>query len=563
MASSRWKETKEFLHEALRLPSSERDDYLLNSVHDTSIREEVRKILSHESEIEDFMSLPINEFSKDFFQNDASVYPSASLIGQKVGNYKIVREIGGGGMGTVYLARRADGKFEQTVAIKLLRREFNNERVRRYFSREKEIQASLNHPNITRLLDSGTTDDGLPFLVMEYVEGIPVDKFCLSADLLLVERLKLFNKICDAVAAAHRSLIVHRDLKPSNILIDELGEPKLLDFGISKILASDVGNDDAGTMLGAMTPEYASPEQIMGEPLTTATDIYSLGVILFKILTGTGPYSLESRTNGNLLKKIVDSETILASEASVGSDMIGKIQAFELKGDLDTIISKSLHKDPEKRYTSVEQFKTDIWRFIDGDPIIARPVTFQYRARKFFQRNKLAATSAALIIISLLSGVAIALWQANVAWEQAAIAIESQKRSDSEKEKAEKMSRFMFKVFSYANPAWYAEGYKTGGQARVLDALEGLASEIETEFEGEIDIQAELHHRFAEVYGRVASYDTEPEKRDEMREKSDHHTCRALNSAVGSTANGMNWSPKTYILDRAALAKTLPKRLSY
>lgn len=259
MKTENWKEVKQILREALQIKPSERQQFLISVTPNGQLRAEVESLLRLETEIDDFMSLPVSYFSKDFLPKDEIAENIDALVGQRIGIYEILGELGGG-MGAVYLARRTDGKFEQKVAIKMLRREFNNEKIRSHFRREKEIQAKLNHPNITRLLDAGRCDDGVPFLVMEFIEGMPVDKFCQAKNLSLHQRLKLFNRICEAVATAHRNLIVHRDLKPSNILINKRGEPKLLDFGISKILdAENAGDNQTITMLGAMTPEYASP----------------------------------------------------------------------------------------------------------------------------------------------------------------------------------------------------------------------------------------------------------------------------------------------------------------
>jgi serine/threonine protein kinase len=276
MHAENWKTIKEILLEALNLDASERNDYLQRAHITVEARAEVESLLAFEGEAESFMSLPVGEFSKGFLGDEAAA--ADTLLNQQIGNYKIVSELGCGGMGAVYLAMRTDGKFEQRVAIKLLKREFNVERLRRNFAREKEILASLAHPHIATLLDAGTTVDGIPYLVMEYIEGVPVDEFCDNRKLSLNHRLKLFNKICDVVAFAHRNLIVHRDLKPSNILVTADGEPKLLDFGISKLLDAKAENANI-TNLVAMTPHYASPEQLKGEAVTTATDVYSLGVV--------------------------------------------------------------------------------------------------------------------------------------------------------------------------------------------------------------------------------------------------------------------------------------------
>lgn len=561
MKTENWKETKKILREALLVKPSERQKFLLSATPNGRLRAEVESLLALETEIDSFMSLPISDFSKDFLPDDEIEENHFTLAGQRIGIYEILGELGGGGMGTVYLGKRADGKFEQKVAIKMLRREFNNEKIRRHFRREREIQGKLNHPNIARLLDAGKTADGVPYLVMEFIEGAPIDKYCRAKNLSLKERLKLFNRICEAVATAHRNLIVHLDLKPSNILIDETGEPKLLDFGISKILdAENIEKNQTATMLGAMTPEYASPEQIRGETVTTATDVYSLGVVLFKILTGGYPYDFKNKTNGNLLKEITDSAPISLNEAAVNSDCAGKISAAALKGDLENIIQKSLSKEPGRRYKTIEQFSADIWRFIDGLPVAARPATVAYRARKFFQRNKVPVIAAAFVLLSLIGGIVVSLQQAQTARAAQNEAEQQSAFAKSEEEKSKKISRFMFKVFSYANPAWNAEGRKSGGQARVLDALEDLSGKIEIEFDGEKDIQAELHHQFGEVYGRVWAYNTEPARRAEMKEKSTFHICRALRLRREFYGDWHELVAKDLYYGAGCIAETEPER---
>ena len=488
------------------------------------------------------MNLSAVEFSKDFFDETES-----SLIGQRIGVYRIVCELGYGGMGAVYLAERADGKFSQRVAVKMLKREFNVEKIRRNFEREKEILATLVHPNIATLIDAGTTADGIPFLVMEYIAGEQIDKFCQNRHLSLTERLKLFNKVCLAVGFAHRNLVVHRDLKPSNILVTANGEPKLLDFGISKLLdAQPTDGKTAITIFGAMTPDYASPEQVKGEQVTTATDIYSLGLVLYKILTDAHPFNLTGKTNGELLKIIsenvptIPSDTLQEREKGNLSSKISpflqlSISPSQLKGDIDNIILKSLRKEPERRYKTVEQFSADIWRFIDGLPVLARPATFSYRASKFYGRNKIAVLATAFIFISLIAGISTAIWQASVAREQARIATESQRlaeletaKANSEEEKAKKITAFMSKIISYANPAWFAEGAKYKGNARVIDVLDDLSDKIDTEFDGEADIQAELHHKFAEVYNVVGHREKEPARSETLVQKQKFNALRAL-----------------------------------
>ena len=560
MKAENWKSIKDVLLQVLNLDASARRGFLDKADISFEIRSEVESLLAFETESEDLMRLSAMEFSKDFFGAERD--RKNVLIGQRVGVYEIVGELGQGGMGAVYLASRTDGKFAQRVAVKMLKRELNTERIRRNFTREKEILATLAHPNIAALLDAGTTADGVPYLVMEYVEGEPIDIFCRKNALSLNERLKLFNRVCEAVAFAHRNLIVHRDLKPSNILVTKNGAPKLLDFGISKLLAAESDDEHAITNRGAMTPEYASPEQIKGEPVTTETDIYSLGVVLFKILTETYPYNFKNKSNGNLLKEITDSEPTLPSAAAsireVKKDIKGKTEishssvkiaspprlpfsSSRLKGDLDNIILKSLSKEPERRYQTAEQFSADIWRFVDGLPVLARRATFSYRASKFYRRNRVSVLAGAFVLISLCAGIAVAVSQAYAAQNQARIASDArqlaeleterakseEEKAQAEKEKAEKISRFMFKVIAYANPAWYAEGAKYGGAARVIDAVEDLSGKIDAEFAGQADVQAELHHKFAEVYNMVGRNEINTAPAEYFEKKRIFHALRA------------------------------------
>ncbi len=517
MKSDNWKKISEILPDCLEMNVSERRKYLDELNLSPEFRTELENFLAFETEAEDFMSATAGGVTKDFFA--PIEFDENTVVGQQIGVYKIVEEIGFGGMGAVYIAERTDGKFEQRVAIKMLKREFNVEKIRQTFRREKEILSKLNHPNIARLLDAGTTDDGIPYLVMENVEGEPIDKFCENKNLPLKPRLKLFNKVCETVSFAHRNLIIHRDLKPSNILVTEKVEPKLLDFGISKLLgAENTEEKTLVTAFGAMTPEYASPEQIKGETVSTATDIYSLGVVLYKILTNAHPFELKGKTGGELLKIITEHEPIMPSAITdyklqiSNKDQKPKTKDQKnrksniatrksLKGDLDNIILKSLSKEPERRYQTVEQFAADVWRYIDGLPILARRATFSYRAGKFLRRNKLAVIAVSLIFLSLITGMTVAIRQTNFAREQARLSAIETDKAKAEQAKSEKITKFMSKIIGYANPQWYSDGAKFGKDARVIDAILDLSEKIDVEFANEPDVAAELHHRFTDVIG--------------------------------------------------------------
>jgi eukaryotic-like serine/threonine-protein kinase len=455
METENWEIIKDVLMEALNLHASERREFLEKAGITPEIRAEVESLLAYEEESEDLMRLSAVEFSKDFFDDDNQ----NALIGQQIGVYKIIGELGYGGMGAVYLAERADGKFKQKVALKLLKREMNTAALRRRFQQEREILASLEHPNIARLLDAGTTDDKIPFIAMEYVEGLPIDEYCNIQKLNLNQRLDLFRKVCSTVNFAHRNLIVHRDLKPSNILVNDDGNPKLLDFGISKILSAEFEQINSATVtkLGVMTPGYASPEQLQNKSVTTATDIYSLGVILYELLSGHRPFENKEGELKEIYKAVLENEPL---PPSVMIDTISKnfkeqseaeteikysdrehnvvksdnntesnktrrtmpnavnLSSNSLRGDLDNIVLKALRKEPERRYLSAENFAEDIQRHQRGLPVTARPNTFSYRAEKFIKRNSLAVGAGLLILLTLIGGIVTTLWQARRAEAQ-------------------------------------------------------------------------------------------------------------------------------------------------
>jgi serine/threonine protein kinase len=329
-------------------------------------------------------------------------------IGTPMGRYRITGFLGRGGMGAVYRAVRDDAVFEKEVAIKLLRTGNDSLSVLRRFEQERQILARLEHPHIARLLDGGTATNGMPFLVMEYVEdGVTVTQHCKERGLGLEKRVLLFLDICSAVGYAHQNLIVHRDLKPGNILVDKSGSVKLLDFGIARVL-SETG-DQTVTVPGAqmLTPEYASPEQVRGEPVTTATDVYSLGIVLYELLTGRKAQRIEETSLAGIARAVCETAPVRPSLAAEGG---GQIRGRELRGDLDNIILKALHKDREQRYASVEQFAVDLRAYLQGMPVKARPDSFRYRASKFVKRNGLSVALATAAVL-MLTASTVLLWR--------------------------------------------------------------------------------------------------------------------------------------------------------
>jgi len=460
----------------------------------------------------DFLERPAVSYARSLVE----ALPDAAAVsdGSTIGPYTIENEIALGGMGAVYLARRTDGKFNQLVALKLLRREYSVGKTREAFQREIEIQSSLEHPNIARILDTGTTDDGIPYIAIEFVAGEPIDEYCFSRNLSLRERLKLFNRACDGVAFAHRNLVIHRDIKPGNIIVTDDGTPKLIDFGISKLADAD---PQEPTLFGAMTPEYASPEQIDGRPVTTATDIYSLAVVLYKLIAGRLPFDLSAKSAIEARTIVCESEPPLPSSRTNSRG----IAASQIKGDLDNILLMAMRKEPSKRYQTVEQFADDIWRSMDGLPVNARPSTWSYRAARFIRRHRIAAAAAVAVAVALIGGTTLALWQSRVAMAEAA-------NAKTEQAKSEKMAKYMAKIIGYANPGWYAEGARQKGEARVIDALNELADKIDSDFPNDIDIAAELHYRFGEVFAWVAREKPAGDERSLYSAKAREHALRAL-----------------------------------
>ncbi|HEX4629682.1 MAG TPA: serine/threonine-protein kinase [Chthoniobacterales bacterium] len=333
--------------------------------------------------------------------------------GRRIGNYELIRELGRGGMGTVWLARRADRQFEKLVAIKLLKRGTDTDEVLRRFQTERQILARLEHPNIARLLDGGVTDDDLPYFVMEYVDGRPITEFCRDHALTIEERLRLFLKICSALQFAHQNLVVHRDLKPGNILVLPDGEPKLLDFGIAKLLGPDEASLEV-TMAEhqRFTPAYASPEQVRGGPITTVSDVYALGTLLYEILTGKNAhlFSVPHPAPTELFRVVTQEEPPRPSAAATEAPV-----ARHLRGDLDNIILKALRKEPSRRYSGVGAFAADLRRHLENKPVTARRDTLSYRTAKFVQRNKIAVTGAALILLALIGGIIATAREARIA----------------------------------------------------------------------------------------------------------------------------------------------------
>jgi len=349
-----------------------------------------------------------------------SLAPQASLSGARVGPYQLREEIGRGGMGAVYRAERVDGSVAQQVAIKFVRRELLDAGTLKRFQLERQLMATFNHPFIARLLDAAQFEDGTPYYVMEFVEGIPITDYCSRENLDVRARIALMQKVCSAVAEAHRELIVHRDLKPSNILIDTAGNPKLLDFGIAKPLSASLeGNEETGTAYRYFSPQYAAPEQLGGSTVGVACDVYGLGLLLYELLAGCRPFDLTGMSPGQIERLIKEVPPATPSSALARSGDVTNL-ARQLRGDLDGIVMRCLRKLPSERYASVEQLETDLGNYLDGRPVQARGGHGWYRAQKFILRNKAAVSAALLVTLSMFVGIIAFGWQARIANRRAA-----------------------------------------------------------------------------------------------------------------------------------------------
>lgn len=372
-----WERVRTLFHALIDLPAAERAA-LLDVCDDPSLRAEVERLVEQHEAAGGFLEQSVWELVDTADDKWDRV---------RIGPYRVVRQLGSGGMGTVLLAAREDDEFEQRVAIKLVRRGAGSDAMLQRFRQERQILAALEHPNIARLLDGGTTSGGVPYLVMEYVEGTPIDDYCRQHALSIEARLRLFLQLCDAVQYAHRSLVIHRDIKPANVLVTAAGVPKLLDFGIAKLTSAQ----STETKTGPMTPDYASPEQLSGKLVTTATDVYSLGLLLFELLTGVRAFAGTQRTG--------ESEPPRASSVS-------GLRA--LRGDLDRILLVALDPDPARRYGSVEKLSEDAGRHLAGHPVAARGASIGYRTAKFVRRNKLfVAAAATAVIVAIVAFLAV------------------------------------------------------------------------------------------------------------------------------------------------------------
>ncbi len=461
MNPTRWELIKTVVDKALTLSGGERREYVDSACGEyPSISTDIRELIQcvEEADRENFMKEIRSEqksFLRDLSDSHSEKYWQEEFINREIGAYRITELLGRGGMGTVFKATRVDGEFHQDAAIKLIHSGRETKETARRFRAEKEILAGLQHPNIAYLLDGGVTSDGISYLIMEYVDGVPVDQYCDEQRLRIEERLRLFREICNTVQYAHNKLIVHRDLKADNILVTNEGSIKILDFGIAKMLQPDPYQPSAVMTLPGQkiwTPQYASPEQVRGEPVSVSSDVYALGVLLNKLLTGAYPYSLDGRSLAEIEEIIKHEEPLIPSQVFKLQDKQGEY-AYQrnatvdecvkaLKGDLDALVSKAIRKEPEYRYQSVKEISDEIDRYFLGIPLLARDGTYRYRTEKFIRRHK--AGLATFVSISLIIIVLVSLFTRKITNER--------NIAQLERDKLEQVVDFLTGLFEAGDP---------------------------------------------------------------------------------------------------------------
>ena len=470
-----WAELNQLLDSALDRPAAQRAEWIeMLAPQYEALKPRLRDLLSRTDPGEDGTFLgTLPKFEPDAGDSDGAD-ASGDQPGDQVGPYRLLRELGHGGMGTVWLAERSDGLIERPVALKLPHGASKRAGLALRMARERRILAALTHPNIARLYDAGLTAEGRPFLAIEYVEGRQIDDYCRERQLDLKSRLRLFAQVARGVAYAHTKLVVHRDLKPANILVTSDGQVRLLDFGIAKLL--DEGEAEGAQLTEfagrALTPAYASPEQILGDPLTIASDVYSLGVILYELLAGQRPYNPKRDSRGALEDAIVQEEP---APPSVVADRQSRIA---LRGDLDAIVLAALRKKPEGRYPTVHALVDDIERYLSARPVLAQPDSSWYRMRTFIKRNTLGVSAASAVFAATVIGAGVARWQARVAL--------------AEKTRAEQVKEFIASVFREADP--------TQGKGKVLSGAE-LLRQAELRLHDRADVEPQIRVELLAIIG--------------------------------------------------------------
>ena len=483
---ARWEEVDRLFDAVLDVPPADRERFIVQACKgDLELLRALRELIGITDSNHKRLPGPGPALMRAVWSDSPLVTSSGLEPGRRVGHYRIVSELGRGGMATVYEAERADGTFERRVALKVVRRGVDTDDVIGRFLAERQILSGLTHPNIARLLDGGTTEDGRPFLVIDLVDGQPIDRYSKTHELAVHERLRLFLQVVEAVQYAHRRLVVHRDLKPSNILVTPDGHAKLLDFGIAKLLGGD-GDDAPLTRLGvrALTPQYASPEQLRGDAITTASDVYQLGILLHVLLVGERPRDRGGDRGSEM--------SPLTGEFARPSQLVAGPMRRVLRGDLDTIVQRALREDAEKRYDSAQALGDDVRRHLDRLPIAARPPSMVYRCRKFVGRNRWFPPVAALALVGL-SGFGVTRYQHGRQLER------ERNEARAQADRAEQIKEFMVGVFGSADPYAPADPER-GREITVIEALAVGAARASADLADQPILRADLLSAIAGVY---------------------------------------------------------------
>jgi eukaryotic-like serine/threonine-protein kinase len=481
----RWHRLETIFQAAADMAPADRPAFLTAECgDDLELRKDVDSLLASMEQTQGFIVAPLQAVAQQMASaEDVN-------LGKHIGPYRVIKTLGEGGMGKVYLAMRADQQYVRGVAIKVMRSGFGaNSTMLARFRNERQILANLDHPNIARLLDGGVTEQDAPYLVMEYIDGAPIDRYCWSQSLPLEQRLRMFIAVCSAVEYAHNNLIVHRDIKPANILVAADGVPKLLDFGIAKMLDPELGDISLTRPAERlMTPEYASPEQIRGEPVTTATDVYGLGILLYELLAGMRPFRTEGQDQHQVARMICEQEPDPPSATRARNQDAAPPDSRRLKGDLDRIVMMAIRKEPLRRYASVAQLAADVEAYLDGYPVRARTDAWGYRSGKFVRRHKLGVAATALAALALV-GVSIAM---------ALLA----RRATRAQTVAQREAQFMATMFQAATPE-----VARGRTVTARDLLDQGAQRLDRELAGEPEVRASMADNIALAYRNLGLAD--------------------------------------------------------
>jgi serine/threonine-protein kinase len=471
--TDRWLELDDLFHRASEIDPSERGEFLEKACDgDTKLQEEVEALLAAADKTLGWLKRPVDNAARE-----------VAFVGRRIGSYVLLRLVAEGGMGKVFLAARADDQYQQLVAIKLMRAElWRSDLLMERFRAERQILANLNHRYIARLLDGGMTSDDVPYLVMEFVEGVPLDEYCRANNLTVADKLNLFLRICSAVEYAHKNLVVHRDIKPGNVLVSGDGTPKLVDFGIAKLLEDDA-RSTSQTTARMMTPEYASPEQLRAGSITTATDVYGLGVLLYHLLAGTYPFAEHTDDPVEMMRHICE------MDPQPPSSIVGNWTDREhIKGDLDRVVLMAMRKQPEERYPSATALARDVFAYLNGYPVLARAGGWSYRTGKFVSRHKLVVAALAIFAIALTAfGIGMGVLK---------------QRANRERLKAEREATFLADMFLAGTPE-----EARGRTITARELLDRGALRVDKELAGEPSVRASLLYSIADAYSRLGFYD--------------------------------------------------------